>query len=75
VRYHCSGRSPIVDIVAQAPCADKSRGGATSGQARYIAAVRSLVAGDPCKHRLLIGMSGCIAAYAQGLRRAMEDAA
>jgi hypothetical protein len=33
------------------------------------------VTGDTRKHRLLIGVSGSIGAYARGLRRAMEDAA
>jgi hypothetical protein len=43
-----------------------------AGKALYVAAVRAYTAGDSQKHRLLIGVSGSLGAYALGLRRAME---
>jgi len=44
-----------------------------AGQALYVAAVRAITAGDTSTHRLLIGVSGSVSAYALGLQRAMDS--
>jgi hypothetical protein len=46
-----------------------------AGRAMYVRAVQAYTSGDLSTHRLLIGVSGSVALYASGLRRAMEDAA
>jgi hypothetical protein len=46
-----------------------------AGTALYVAAVRAYSAGDLPTHRLLIGVSGSVSAYALGLQRALDDQA
>jgi hypothetical protein len=67
------GRLTSLDVEPVPPFADIPTVVNKAGRSLYVAAVRAITAGDTHSHRLLIGVSGSVSAYALGLQRAIDS--